>query len=85
MTSKRSKKIKTKNQALDFLDQLILKLNEEMFFLSQSEIDFFVLAKKKIKMMKNSINHSDHFFDEYFLNKKESEIIRWVEKEAQKW
>ena len=35
--------------------------------------------------MKNSINHSDDFFSQYFENKNQDEIIEWIEKEAQKW
>lgn len=78
-------KIKTKEQALNSLDQLSLQLNETMYFLNRQEILFFQFAQKQLQLMKNSINHSDDFFSQYFENKNQDEIIEWIEKEAQKW
>lgn len=78
-------KIKTKEQALNLLDQLSLQLNETMYFLNRQEILFFQFAQKQLQLIKNSINHSDDFFSEYFKNKNRNEIIKWIEKEAQKW
>ena len=78
-------KIETKEQALNLLDQLSLQLNETMYFLSRQEIPFFQFAQKQLQLMKNSINHSDDFFTQYFEEKNRDEIIKWIEKEAQKW
>lgn len=78
-------KIETKEQALNLLDQLSLQLNETMYFLSRQEIPFFQFAQKQLQLMKNSINHSDDFFTQYFEGKNRDEIIKWIEKEAQKW
>ena len=78
-------KIKTKEQALNSLDQLSLQLDETMYFLNRQEILFFQFAQKQLQLMKNSINHSDDFFSQYFENKNQDEIIEWIEKEAQKW
>lgn len=36
-------------------------------------------------MMKNSINHSDDFFDTFFKNKTKEEIKEWINKEAEEW
>lgn len=78
-------KIKTKEQALNLLDQLSLRLNETMYFLNRQEILFFQFVQKQLQLMKNSINHSDDFFSQYFENKNQDEIIEWIEKEARKW
>ena len=78
-------KIKTKEHALNLLNQLSLQLNETMYFLNRQEILFFQFAQKQLQLMQNSINHSDDFFSQYFKNKNQDEITEWIEKEAQKW
>lgn len=78
-------KIKDKTQALNLLDQFILQVNEILYFSNEVEKKFFIIARNNLIMMKNSINHSEDFFNSFFKNKTEKEVKKWIEKEAEKW
>lgn len=67
------------------MDNLIKQLNETLFFLNDLEKEFFLLGQNNLIMMKNSINHSDDFFDTFFKDKTEEEIKEWINKEAEEW
>lgn len=67
------------------MDNLIKQLNETLFFLNDLEKGFFILGQNNLTMMKNSINHSDDFFDTFFKDKTEEKIKEWINKEAEEW
>ena len=67
------------------MDNLIKQLNETLFFLNDLEKEFFLLGQNNLIMMKNSINHSDDFFDTFFKDKTKEEIKEWINKEAEEW
>lgn len=67
------------------MDNLIKQLNETLFFLNDLEKEFFLLGQNNLIMMKNSINHSDDFFDTFFKDKTEEEVKEWINKEAEEW
>ncbi len=80
-----SKKIKTKNQALQLLDNLCIVIKESMYFSNDFENDFYRLALQQMVYMQNSINHSEDFFNHFFKNKTKEEIIDWIEEESKRW
>ena len=67
------------------MDSLIKQLNETLFFLNDFEKEFFILCQNNLIMMKNSINHSDDFFDTFFKDKTKEEIKEWINKEVEEW
>lgn len=67
------------------MDSLIKQLNETLYFLNDLEKEFFILGQNNLTMMKNSINHSDDFFDTFFKDKTKEEIEEWINKEAEGW
>ena len=67
------------------MDSLIKQLNETLFFLNDLEKGFFILGQNNLTMMKNSINHSDDFFDTIFKDKTKEEIKEWINKEVEEW
>lgn len=80
-----SKKIKTKAQALQLLDDLCNTVVESIHFSNGFEHKFYELAVQQMTYMKNSINHSEDFFNHFFKDKTEQEIMSWIEKESEKW
>lgn len=56
-----------------------------MILLNDFDKSFFIIVQKNLTMMKNSIEHSDDFFNTFFKNKSREEIKEWIEKEAEKW
>lgn len=75
----------TKETALQILDGYIEYFQECIIFSNTLNQPFYVLCKKQIQAMKNSINHTVDFYYTYFHNKTEEEIQQWIEKEAKKW
>lgn len=67
------------------MDSLIKQLNETLYFLNGLEKEFFILCQNNLIMMKNSINHSDDFFDTFFKDKTKEEIKEWINKEVEEW
>lgn len=67
------------------MDSLIKQLSETLFFLNDFEKEFFILGQNNLTMMKNSINHSDDFFDTFFKDKTKEEIKEWINKEVEEW
>ena len=80
-----SQKIQTKKQAIDFLNELIIELEEVKFFLPQKDLYFTQMAQNNLTMMINSINHSEDFFNNIFQDKTKSDIKKWIDKESRKW
>lgn len=80
-----SKKVKTKNEAIQILQELQEFLNEIDFFSSNIERSFVNLSRYKIATIKNSINHSDDFYNDFFFNKTKEEIKQWINEESKKW
>lgn len=80
-----SKKIRTKNQAIQLLNDLFNQLEETKPFVGTKDLAFFQLAQNNLIAMRNSINHSEDFFETFFKNKTKKEIQEWVEDEAKKW
>ena len=80
-----SQKIQTKKQAIDFLNELIMELEEVKFFLPQKDLYFTQIAQNNLTMMINSINHSEDFFNNIFQDKTKSDIKKWIDKESRKW
>ena len=80
-----SQKIQTKKQAIDFLNELIMELEEVKFFLPQKDLYFTQIAQNNLTMMINSINHSEDFFNNIFKDKTKSDIKKWIDKESRKW
>lgn len=78
-------KIKSKEDALLFLDNLIQDCHEIMIFLPHHEAQLYILTIEQLNAMKNSINHSQDFFKRFFENKSGKEIKQWIESEAKKW
>lgn len=79
------KKIKTKNQAIQLLNNLIEKIEEEGFFVAPKDIRFLQITQNNLIAMRNSINHSEDFFESFFKDKTKEEIIEWIEDESEKW
>ena len=79
------KKIKPKEDALLFLDNLIINCQEIIFFQPSYKKQRYVFAMDQLIAMKNSINHSQDFFEGYFKDKSGEQILQWIEKEAKKW
>ena len=85
MTSKKKKKIKTKEQARLLLNNLFEQIEESKFFAPPKDFDFLQLAQNNLIAMRNSINHSEDFFESFFKDKSEEEIKEWIESESEKW
>ena len=60
-------------------------IEESKFFATKKDFDFLILSQNNLTAMKNSINHSDDFFEHFFKDKKEEEIKEWIEKESEGW
>ena len=56
-----------------------------MYFSNKTENDFYNLALQQMVYMKNSINHSEDFFNMFFKNKTKEEIMDWIDEESKKW
>ena len=80
-----SQKIKTKSQAIKLLDDLLNTLNEVYNFSPVRELYLLEEAHRQFTYMKNSINHSDDFFNTFFKDKTRDEIVEWVDNESKKW
>lgn len=77
--------MKTKNDAIQVLQELQESLSEIDFFSSNIEKSFINLSQYKIATMKNSIKHSDDFYNDFFFDKTKEEIKQWVNEESKKW
>lgn len=56
-----------------------------MYFSNKTENDFYNLALQQMVYMKNSINHSEDFFNMFFKDKTKEEIMDWIDEESKKW
>lgn len=77
--------MKTKNDAIQILQELQESLNEIDFFCSNIERSFINLSRYKMATIKNSINHSDDFYNTFFFGKTKEEIKQWINEESKKW
>lgn len=80
-----SDKIKTRDQAMQLLNQLYHTLDEALWFANHFELDDIQIAKHNLLLMQNSVERSEGFFEAYFENKDPQEILDWIEEEAKKW
>lgn len=79
-----SKKIKTKNQALQLLNELCTNVSESAQSLN-IEFIFCSIAINQMSLMKNSINNSEDFFNTFFKDKTREEIVNWINEESKNW
>lgn len=77
--------IKTRDQAIQLLNQLYHTLDEALCFANHFELDDIQIAKHNLLLMQNSVERSEGFFETYFENKDSQEILDWIEEEAKKW
>lgn len=77
--------MKTKNEAIQVLQELQESLNEIGFLSNNIEKSFVNLSLYKMATMKNSINHSNDFYNNFFFNKTKEEIKQWINEESKKW
>lgn len=77
--------IKTKNQALDYLKELINVLEEQKMFASRNELSYLKICQQNLIRMSNSIRNSESFFDSFFKDKDKEEVKQWIENEAKEW
>lgn len=80
-----SKKIKTKEQAISLLNKLFEQIEETKFFVATKDLGFLQLTQNNLIAMRNSINHSDDFFESFFKDKSEKDVKEWIEQESEKW
>jgi hypothetical protein len=56
-----------------------------MIFLNDFDKNFYQLSFHQLQSMRRTIDHNEEFFDTFFKNQTEQQIIEWINKESKKW
>lgn len=67
------------------MNNLFEQIEESKFFVAPKDFGFLQLTQNNLIAMRNSINHSEDFFESFFKDKTEEEIKEWIESESEKW
>jgi len=84
-TNTDKKTIQTKEQAHELLFKLSERIKETMIFLNDFDKNFYQLSFHQLQSMRRTIDHNEEFFDTFFKNQTEQQIIEWINKESKKW